>query len=137
MKKKVGMWIDHQKAFCVSITGERERLEKIESHINKHVRLSGGSRSRTPFGPQDVASEKKTDEKRKHQLKKYCQRVISFLEDADRIFIFGPGEAKREIEKEIRKKKGMADKIAGIEAADKMSEAQIAAKVRGFYAPPS
>lgn len=69
MKKKVGVWIDHEKAFCVSIAGDKESRKKIESHIDRRVRLSGGSRSRTPFGPQEVASEKKTDEKRKHQIR--------------------------------------------------------------------
>jgi len=137
MKKKVGLWIDHEKAFCVSIAGEKESREKIESRIDGHVRLSGGSRSRIPFGPQEVASEKKADEKRKHQIKRFCQNIIQFLEDADKVYIFGPGEAKRELEKEIRKRRGMADKLVGIEAADKMTEAQIAAKVRRFFAPPS
>ena len=137
MKKKVVIWIDYENAFCVSIAGEKESGEKIKSHIDRHVRPSGGSRSRTPFGPQDVASEKKADERRKHQIKRYCQNIILFLEDADKVFIFGPGEAKRELEKEIRKRRGMADKIVGIEAADKMTEAQIAAKVRRFFATPS
>jgi hypothetical protein len=57
------------------------------------------------------------------------------LRDADRIILFGPGEAKIELKKEIEKSKGIADKIKKIEAADKMTKRQITAKVRAFFKP--
>jgi hypothetical protein len=59
MPEHVGIWIDHEKAFIVTIIDGQESVEIIKSDIEGKIRLSGGSRSRTIYGPQDVASEKK------------------------------------------------------------------------------
>ena len=135
MKKNVGIWVDHEKAFIVSFIGDQETLAFIQSNVEGHIRLSGGSRSRTPYGPQEVASERKMEERRKHQLRRYYQEIIRSIGDAGKILIFGPGEAKIELEKEIKKSKQLPSKIVGIEPADKMTERQIAAKVKKFFIP--
>ena len=135
MKKNVGIWVDHEKAFIVSFTGEQKTAFFVQSNVEGHIRLSGGSRSRTPYGPQDVASESKMEERRKHQLRRYYQEIIRAISDAKKILIFGPGEAKIELEKEIKKSKQLSSKITGIEPADKMTERQITAKVKKFFIP--
>jgi hypothetical protein len=143
MKKYAGIWLDHRKAILVYlITGrntfdqEPESVERLESNLERKVRLSGGSRSRkTPYGPQEIAVEGKLEDRIKRQLKQYYQSIIEKIEDADRIYIFGPGEAKVELKKEIEKLKGFAGKIEKVESADKMSHRQIAAKVRTFFNP--
>jgi hypothetical protein len=43
--------------------------------------------------------------------------------------IFGPGEAKGELEKRLVNK-GLGGRVVGIETVDKMTDRQIAAKVR-------
>ena len=135
MQKYAGIWVDHEKAFVVFIGDGKETTSSMQSDIEGHIRLSGGSRSRTPFGPQDVASEKTIDERRKHGLRKYYQEIIGAIGDAQKILIFGPGEAKIELEKEMRKSKNLESKIVGVEPADKMTEKQIAAKVRRIFVP--
>jgi hypothetical protein len=47
--------------------------------------------------------------------------------------IFGPGEAKTELKKEMEKSRELAAKKITLEAADKMTERQIAARVRQFF----
>ena len=51
--------------------------------------------------------------------------------------IFGPGEAKLELEKELNESKELRAKVVSVEAADKMTERQIAAKVRRYFFPGS
>jgi hypothetical protein len=143
MKKYVGVWLDHKEAFVVyllkgqPVTGEdQDMIERIESHIERRVRLSGGSRSRkTPYGPQEISVDGKQESRIKGQLRKYYQEIIKRANDADRILIFGPGEAKVELKKEIEKSKPMAGKIKRLESADKMTARQITAKVRAFFKP--
>jgi len=143
MKKYVGIWLDHREAFVVYLVknqpvadGNPEMFERIESDMERRVRLSGGSRSRkTPYGPQEVSVDGKQEERVKAQLRKYYSQIIERLSDADRIFIFGPGEAKIELKKEINKSKELAGKIKKIESADKMTQRQIAAKIRTFFKP--
>ena len=143
MNKYAGIWLDHRKACLVYlITGrhtfdeEPESVERIESGVERKVRLSGGSRSRkTPYGPQEIAVDGKLEDRINRQLRQYYQSIIKKIEDADRIYIFGPGEAKVELKKEIEKIKEFAGKVKKVESADKMTQRQIVAKVRTFFKP--
>ena len=133
MTKNIGIWMDHSKAVIVVINGHNQETMHIKSHADSHYRLSGGARSKTPYGPQDVSSEKRLQEKRGHQLHQYYQDIIAQIEDADQVYVFGPGEARTEFEKEMQKSKTLASKIRAIEPADKMTDNQIVAKVRDYY----
>ena len=142
MDKYVGVWLDHRKAYIVSLKKSAHETEiqldeaiiTIESGVEKHVRLSGGARSaKTPYGPQDVAVESKMEDRRKHQLHEYYQQIIWHIQNARKILILGPGEAKGELSKEIKKSKALAAKLVAVETADKMTENQLAAKVRTFF----
>jgi len=143
MKKYAGIWLDHRKAVVVSLFIDRqssetaqESVETLESDVERKVRLSGGSRTRaTPYGPQDVSVDGKMEARIKRQLKQYYQGIIKKIEDMDRIYLFGPGEAKIELKKEIAKKRELAAKKLAVETADKMTEKQIAARVREFFTP--
>jgi hypothetical protein len=143
MKKYVGIWLDHREAFVVylfknqPLAGEnQEMVERIESETERRVRLSGGSRSRkTPYGPQEISVDSKQEDRIKGQLRNYYREISRRIQDADRILIFGPGEAKFELKKEIEKSKESAAKIKKIEPADKMTTRQISAKVRRYFKP--
>jgi len=110
-----------------------EIITHRESHVESHFRLSGGSRSSTPYGPQEIASEKRVDARHDHQLHQYYKKIVQEVQDAEQIFIMGPGEAKVGLKKEIDKSKGLSSRIVGIQPADKMTDSQIAAKVRDFF----
>ena len=142
MDTYIGVWLDHRKAHIVSLNKSAHETEiqldkaiiTIESGVEKHVRLSGGARSgKTPYGPQDVAVEGKMEDRRKHQLHDYYQQIVRRIQDAKKIFILGPGEAKGELSKEIKKSKALAAKLVAVETADKMTENQLAAKVKAFF----
>ena len=133
MKKRVGIWIDQRKSIIVSIVEKETVVKTIMSEVEKNITPSGGARSSTPYGPQDVASEQQWLNRRMQQLAGYYKEVIRNAEDAQDIFIFGPGEAKIQLEKEINRRKALLSKVKKIEPADKMTEAQIVAKVKKFY----
>ena len=123
MKKVAGLWIDHRKVVIVIVSDEGEETKQIESDMEKHVRFSGGSRS----------EEGKADDQRDRQftghLNTYYDEVIAHIRDAESILLFGPGEAKGELEKRLANKQ-LGGRIVGIESVDKMTDRQIAAKVR-------
>jgi len=64
-----------------------------------------------------------------NQLNSYYDAVIAVICDGDSIQIFGPGEAKGELEKRLESK-DLGERIVSVETVDKMSDRQIAAKVR-------
>ncbi|HUV77391.1 MAG TPA: hypothetical protein VMW06_04970 [Desulfobacterales bacterium] len=133
MKRKVGLWIDKKKAVIVRIEGENVTIQEIESGVEKHTRLKGGSRSATPYGPQEVSSEGRHDRRHQHALSEYYEELIGVIGDADKIYIMGPGETKGELKKAIEKIKHLANRITAVEAADKMTQRQIVAKVKDVF----
>ncbi|MDY6882084.1 MAG: hypothetical protein V2J25_06025 [Desulfatiglans sp.] len=133
MSPKVGLWIDHRQAFIVYLTKDDVTTKTIPSNMEKHVRASGGSRSSTAYGPQDVLAEDRIDRKYKHKLDRYYKEVARALSGVKSILIMGPGEAKGEFKKHLQKPGHQSMPVITIERADKMTEVQIIAKVKQHY----
>jgi hypothetical protein len=94
--------------------------------MEKHVRFSGGNR------PQGGSADDQQDEKYTAHLNRYYDEVISHIGDAESILLFGPGEAKGELEKRLTIKR-LGGRIVGVETVDKMTAPQIQAKVREHF----
>jgi len=133
MKKLFGLWLDHEKAIIVSLMDESHKVIHVESDIEGRFRLTGGSRSNTPWGIQSATSESKRDFRYSKHLNIYFQHIIDLLKEAKQIYIFGPGEAKFELKKKIEKNNMFLDKISDIETTDKLTEPQIVAKVKKYF----
>ena len=129
MKKEIGLWIDHREAIIVILTDSGEEIKHITSSGGRHTRYSGSSHSKTPEGLKEVTSEDQRDRKFTKNLNSYYDEVVAVVRDADSIQIFGPGEAKGELEKRIEHE-GLKAHILAIETVDKMTDRQISAKVR-------
>ena len=133
--KNIGLWIDHKKAVFVIQTEQGENIQQIESEVGRHVHYRGASNSKSPFSAQYQQGDDQLDNKFTEQLNKFYEKVIAQIREADAVLIFGPGEAKRELEKRIAHEKVKVP-VMKIETADKMTERQIAAKVRNYFQEP-
>jgi stalled ribosome rescue protein Dom34 len=123
MEKQAGLWIDHRNAVIVLITEAGEQIKVIPSGMEKRLRFTGGRAS------EDGDTEDVRDRQFEGHLNNYYDQVIALLRQADSILIFGPGEAKNELYKQLERK-GMKARLLPLESADKMTDAQVAAKVR-------
>jgi hypothetical protein len=132
MKKEIGLWVDHREAIIVTVTDGVEEIKHINSNSGKHIRYSGSSHTKTPEGLKEVTSEDQRDRKFTNNLNSYYDEVIAVLRGADTIQIFGPGEAKGELEKRLERE-GLKAHILAVETVDKMTDHQIAAKVRDCF----
>ncbi len=132
MKKEVGLWVDRRKAVIVHITEKGQDIQKIESGIRRHVSYQGESNTKSPYSSQYQQGDNQLDNKFAEHLKHYYDEIISHIRMADAIFIFGPGEAKEELEKRLEHE-GLKAQILAVETADKMTDRQIAAKVRDRF----
>ena len=129
MPTKVGVWIDHRKAVVVVVTEEGEEIGLIISKVEEQLRRSGDSPLKGTFEAQRVPADDRRQRALTRYLNIYYDAVISCIREADSILIFGPGEAKNELEKRLEKS-NLGGRIASIETADKMTDKEIAAKVR-------
>ena len=133
MNYNVGLWVDHLKAFIISLKPDGDVIAKtIESEVEPLVKSTGGGRTKTPYSKGGVSPEK-SKSRRQHQIKEFYNQIIMEISHADKIYLFGPGPAKKELNQEIQKVVALAPKVIAVEPADKMTEPQIIAKVRNFY----
>jgi hypothetical protein len=127
MKKNIGLWIDHREAVIVALTEKDEQITRIKSGTEKQIRFAGGSR-KDGLQTTEAIRGNKLDA----QLGRYFDDIIAHIRDAEMIQIFGPGEAKGELVKRLEKD-GLKERIVAIETMDKMTDDQIAAKVREYF----
>jgi hypothetical protein len=93
--------------------------------MEKHVRFSGGA-------SEDGDAEDVRDRQFENHLNSYYDSVIACLREAESIQIFGPGEAKVELKTRLENE-GLKGRIVEVETMDKMTDRQIAAKVRQHF----
>ena len=127
MKKTVGLWIDHQKAVIVFVTGAEEEIKLIHSDIEEQRIEEQGRQNGRSIPSDDIRLRVLTE-----HLNNYYETVISCIRDAESILLFGPGEAKGELKKCLEKD-NLGERIVGVETADKMTDQQIVAKVKNHF----
>jgi len=132
MKTKIGMWIDHRKAVVVTLAGNGEATTQIIESTIEQLGRSGGHRSTEHHEVHQVPADDRRLNKITEQLDSYYDAVIACVRTAERMLIFGPGEAKGELRKRMLKV-GVPGCIEEAETMDKMTDRQIAAKVRQYF----
>lgn len=134
MKKQAGIWIDSTKAIIVTLNGGKETVTEIQSDLENRVYHDKEGDKGSFLGNHHIDSQKSFDERKKHQTNAYLKDVISNVNGADELFIFGPAETKIKLEQKINAEKStIASKLKSVEAADSMTSNQIVAKVKKFY----
>ena len=132
MRASVGLWIDHRKAIVVAVTDGGEEVALTISNVQKQLRRSGDSPLKGPYEPQLVPADDSRQKAFTGDLNLYYDAVIASIGDAECISIFGPGEAKGELRERLERR-GLGDRIESVEAADKMTSRQVAARARRHY----
>jgi hypothetical protein len=132
MKTQVGVWIDHRKAVIVVVTDTGEEIRLIISQTEKQLRRAGDSPLKGPYEAQQVPADDSRERKFTGELNLYYDAVIAGIRAADSLLLLGPGEAKGELAKRLERHH-FSGRIVGSETADKMTQRQIAAKVRQYF----
>ena len=132
MTKNIGLWIDHKKAIIVIQSEQGEDIQHIESGVGRHVSYRGATHPKSPYSAQYQQGDDQLDNKFTEQLNKFYDKVIAHIRAAEAVLIFGPGEAKGELEKRIAHEKARVQ-IVGIETTDKLTDRQITTKVRNYF----
>ena len=122
MTKKVGLWLDRNKAVIVSIANKMEGKRIITSDMDNYILHSA-------VVPGDGSPENVRDRRYWNHLGEYYDKIIAHIRDAAEIQIFGPAEAKYELQKHLEVE-GLAGHIVSLEDTGKLTDLQIATKVQ-------
>ncbi len=132
MKTVVGVWIDHRKAVIAVVSDKGKETKVIESNVDRQPGRLAGVRSTTPYESQKVPADDSREREFAGHLDGYYDAVIVAIRDGESILIFGPGEAKGELKKRLERDR-LGGRIVGVETVDKMTDRQVAAKVREYF----
>ncbi len=117
MYDQAGIWIDRRKALVVTLTPQGAHTTLILSRVEKHPERGGASRlERALTGA----------------LNTYYDVVIAAVRGYADVLLFGPGEAKGELHRRLVKMQ-VGDHVTALEAAEKMTDCEIVAKVREHF----
>ncbi len=130
--RRGGVWIDHHKAIIVELTDDAPKIAEIASHVEKHLERAGDEPMQGRAEPLMVPADDRRQRMLTGDLNRYYDSVIAAVGDFSRLLILGPGEAKGELHARLVNHK-LGDRVAAIETVDKMSEPQLAAKVRSHF----
>ena len=132
MATKAGVWIDHKQAIVILITDAGQEIKKIAFDIGQPVRRAGKSSTKNKFTPNDYVAENTLERKVEADRKSYYEDVIASIRGADSLLVLGPGEAKGEFSKYMKAKK-VRGVVVELETADKLTDNQLAAKVKKHF----
>lgn len=122
MNKKVGLWLDRNKAVIVSIVDNIEAKRIITSDMEHYILYS-------TVVPGDGSPEEIRDRRFWNRLGEYYDKIIAHIGDATEIQIFGPEVAKYELVRHLENE-GLAGNVVSMEDADRLTDLQIAIKVQ-------
>jgi hypothetical protein len=137
MNDHAGVWIDHRKAVIVGLTPDGELTTLVLSKVEKHLQRGGDSRMKGRYEALQVPADDSRQRALTGELNIYYDAVIAVMRNYANLLLFGPGEAKDELNARLTKLK-LGARIVAVDTEDKMTDRQIIAKVRtrfGVAAP--
>jgi hypothetical protein len=132
MPTTAGLWIDHRKAMIVTDSAGDEAVQIIESGAEKQLRRGGDSPLKGRHEAQLVPADDRQQNALTEHLNIYYDAVITSIRGANSILIFGPGEAKGELQRRLAHCR-LEERICCVETVDDMTDKQIVAKIRSHF----
>ena len=133
----VGVWLSHREAllFWANEDGDMD-TQHLKSEYQETAEPVERATQCAPgvIGP--VFPHASVERRRKEQLKHYYKQLAKMLQGAKHLYLFGSGLAKHEFARFLREDKEFASRIAGVENAGHMTQAQKVVRVRQFFRLP-
>lgn len=138
MGENIGIWIDDEKAVIVSTVEEAAGLDFVGSGYWTPDFAIGGLGEEGDLEVKVIESAK-TGENALTPAERfqYYEKVVECLATAKYVFIFGPGQAKRDLRREILRSEKTSARVVGTHPAEEMTLNQIIVKVRRYFAVAS
>ena len=133
-EKKAGIWLDQEKAYIISLTeNSYPSIKKIRSAVESRIRVPGEDKVFTRFGHTIVDDQVKKQRRQRHQRHRYFTEIIKLIQDVNYIYLFGPSDARYELNNEIEKNHILKGRIVAIKSADRMTQEQMIHATLNFF----
>lgn len=117
MTTLAAVWIDHSRAFIVKTNklGDPMVITELGSDVPPHHKGGVTAEHLT------ITNQNAHENKRDHELQKFCKEIITHLHDSEEIVVMGPGQAKFNLKNCIEDVKALAPKLMKVEATDQFN----------------
>lgn len=119
----LGIWMDHSTAHLMEYTRDSMESETVESTFTHQDREE-------TLHP----SENEMHNKEQQKQRLYYKELGEIIRKYDEVLLFGPTDAKTELFNILKEDHHFDEINIGVEGADKMTENQQHAFVRGYFA---
>lgn len=133
MKKQAGIWIDAKQAIIVYLNESGQEMKKVQSDIEKKVRVPGEGKWFTRMGNQFFNFDRKKEAHRVRDTQAFFKDIQQELAGVEELVLFGPAAKKSELEKYLQEQGPSGCTIQAVQPADSMTDNQVAAWVRQFF----
>jgi stalled ribosome rescue protein Dom34 len=111
---QIAVWVDHREAILAFFENVHLlREEELFSEAGSHTHGGGWS-------------QKRIEAHRHAVLDHFYEEIIQELSGADQVILYGPGQAKHELEHHINRNKVLSVHLIAVTTTDKMSEHALA-----------
>ncbi|PKN17352.1 MAG: hypothetical protein CVU71_16370 [Deltaproteobacteria bacterium HGW-Deltaproteobacteria-6] len=132
MPAKTGLWIDHRKAVIITLEKEIATLKIVKSEVEKHPRAAGSTTLKGPFKAREIPADDRHENEFNEHIGIFYNKIIEMIRHADAVYIFGPGEAKNELRKQLEKN-NLGGLITDVRTTDRMTDHQVLAMVCQYF----
>lgn len=135
-KTNVGIWVDHREARLVFLQGDSVRTVVLGSGLQRGSRHTGGRMGGAPFGRAghvSYISQHRIERHRDRQLLHFYRGIVELLKGAGGLVLLGPGEAKLELEKELRRHPQLHKRLLAVLSSTRLTSRQLTVRVRDCF----
>lgn len=133
MKRQIGIWLNASKAVMVDLTDGAETVRTFESEVESRNRFPGEGRNYSGTGAKPTNPDQRMANRKKHQLNHFFEDIKSSIGDSKFIYLLGPSNTKKMLEKELKKHHTFDAARIDLENADKLTQNQLVAKVKEHF----
>lgn len=140
MKRKIktesnaGIWLDERRAYIIILQSSgKPSIESINSDVELMERFAGEKRPYAQFGTTYDNFEAKKQRRQKQERDRYFKKLISRVQGANYIYVFGPGKAKEELNNKIKKDHTFQNKLIIIGTTGRLTQNQMVQQLIAFY----
>ncbi len=125
----IGVWIDHRKALIVDARNGASSIVTVESPVEPRHRMLG-QKGIAPPAHIGGCAETHYQNRRGEQLRRHYDRVLRAIPAGAPLLILGPGQAKLDLVKRMRRRRATDRRLIELKPAGRMTPAQLTTHVR-------
>lgn len=129
----MGIWLSLDTAIIVELRDTKVVVTTLHSYAGEKPERGEKGPKFEQIGRFQVEVKGQDDSKYRRRLDRYFEQLVDVVSSCDKVYIFGPGEAKKELKRLLCKDWLLERKIVAVETAGRMDEAEAVTETQSRF----